>query len=242
MVERASLGAGFRPGPDAPAVEWRVIDDPAPYAETLDAMERAAAALASGAGPEQVWLLEHPPLYTAGTKARDDDLLDARFPVHRTGRGGEFTYHGPGQRVAYAILDLNRRQRDVRAYIAALEDWIIDTLQGMNVVGERREDRVGVWVRRPERPRLASGAVAEDKVAAIGVRLRKWVAFHGIAVNVDPDLSHYSGIVPCGIGDYGVTSMVDLGHVIAMPEFDARLRRSFERVFGPTVQADAPGL
>ena len=222
------------PKPDAAPVRWIVHDEPLPYAETIARMELTAAAIARGEAPEQVWLLEHPPLYTSGTKARPDDLLNARFPVHATGRGGEFTYHGPGQRVAYAMLDLKRRTPDVRAYVAALEDWLIGTLAGMNIAGERRSDRVGVWVQRPERPPLPDGSPAEDKIAAIGVRLRRWVAFHGVSLNVEPDLSHYDGIVPCGIRGYGVTSLLDLGHVVAMPEVDARLRAAFEEVFGPT--------
>ena len=217
-----------------PPVVWRVLDGLQDYADTVSSMETTAAAIANGEAPEQVWLLEHPPLYTAGTKARDSDLVDARFPVHHVGRGGEYTYHGPGQRVAYVMLDLSRRKRDVRAYVAALETWIIETLAGMNIAGERRTERVGVWVQRHERPRLVSGMVAEDKIAAIGVRVRRWVTFHGIAVNVDPDLSHYGGIVPCGIADYGVTSLMDLGHLLTMPEFDVRLREGFERVFGTT--------
>ena len=234
----APRGRGSRsmlPRPGSPPVEWHVHDTPMPYAATTLRMERAAAAIAAGEAPEQVWLLEHPPLYTSGTKARPQDLIDARFPVHRAGRGGEFTYHGPGQRVAYAMLDLRRRTPDVRAYVAALEDWLIGTLAGMNVTGERRADRVGVWVRRPERAPLPDGNPAEDKIAAIGVRLRKWVAFHGVSLNVEPDLTHYDGIVPCGIRGYGVTSLHDLGHLVTMPEVDARLRAGFEDVFGPTV-------
>ena len=224
----------MRRGDDHP-VRWRVFDGLSDYDRTIEAMERTAAAVADGQADEQVWLVEHPPLYTAGTRARDADLIDARFPVHVTGRGGEFTYHGPGQRVAYPILDLNRRTRDLRAYVAALEEWIIATLSRMNIRGERRADRVGVWVQRPDRPALDSvGRVAEDKIAAIGVRARRWIVFHGISVNVDPDLSHYSGIVPCGIAEHGVTSLVDLGHVVAMEEFDGMLRSAFESVFGPT--------
>ena len=224
----------MRPSAGAEPVRWIVHDAPLPYVETVARMEATAAAIAVGEAPEQVWLLEHPPLYTSGTKARSEDLLNARFPVHATGRGGEFTYHGPGQRVAYAMLDLKRRTPDVRAYVAALEDWLIATLAGMNVEGERRADRVGVWVRRPEKAPLPDGSPAEDKIAAIGVRLRKWVAFHGVALNVEPDLAHYDGIVPCGIRGYGVTSLADLGHLVTMPEVDVRLRAGFEDVFGPT--------
>ena len=230
-----SMLASMLPAPGSPPVEWHVHDEPLPYAETIERMERVAAAIAAGEAPEQVWLLEHPPLYTAGTKARAEDLLTARFPVHATGRGGEFTYHGPGQRVAYAMLDLRRRRQDVRAYVAALEDWLIGTLAGMNVRGERRGDRVGVWVARPDRAPLPDGSPAEDKIAAIGVRLRRWVAFHGVSLNVEPDLTHYDGIVPCGIRGYGVTSLADLGHLVTMPEVDARLRAGFEGVFGSTV-------
>ena len=187
------------------------------YPEAVAAMEARAADIAAGQAAELVWLLEHPPLYTSGTSGRNDDLLDPRFPLFTTGRGGQLTYHGPGQRVAYVMLDLKRRRPDVRAYVAGLEEWIIRTLAHFNVRGERREDRVGVWVKRPDK-----GAGYEDKIAAIGVRLRRWVSFHGIAINVEPDLSHFSAIVPCGVADasYGVTSLVDLGH----PVGDGRCR------------------
>jgi lipoyl(octanoyl) transferase len=215
-------------------VDWRVSDALVPYEEAVAAMEARAEAIAVGQAPELVWLLEHPPLYTAGTSAQDADLVaPGRFPVHRTGRGGQYTYHGPGQRVAYVMLDLDRRRRDLRAYVAALESWIIATLEAFNVRGERREDRVGVWVRRPER-----GAAVEDKIAAIGIRVRRWVSFHGISLNVEPDLSHFSGIVPCGIAGHGVTSLVDLGHLVSMPEVDMQLRAAFETIFGPTVSVD----
>src|ERR1700760_4140453 len=199
-------------------------------------MDARVAAIASGQAPEQVWLLEHPPLYTAGTSARPQDLVEARFPVHQAGRGGQFTYHGPGQRVAYVMLDLNRRRPDVRAFVAALEEWIIRTLAAFNVRGERREDRVGVWVERPEK-----GAGFEDKIAAIGVRLKRWVSFHGIAINVEPDLTHFSAIVPCGVADprYGVTSLVDLGHTIGLIDVDIALRTAFADIFGP-VTASLP--
>jgi lipoyl(octanoyl) transferase len=212
-------------------VQWRISDSPVAYEAALAAMDERAAAIAAGLAPELVWLLEHPPLYTAGTSARPEDLVDARFPVHQTGRGGQFTYHGPGQRVAYAMLDLNRRKPDVRAYVATLEEWIIRMLATFNVRGERREDRVGVWVRRPDK-----GAGYEDKIAAIGVRLRRWVSFHGIAINVEPNLSHFSAIVPCGVIDprYGVTSLVDLGLPVTMEDVDVALRRAFEDVFGAT--------
>ena len=216
-------------------VEWRVLDGLADYETTLLAMERAADAIAQGEAREQIWLLEHPPLITAGTKARNEDLLDDHLPVYRTGRGGEFTYHGPGQRVAYVMLDLSRRRRDVRAFVHALEGWLIDALGELNVTGERRAERVGVWVERPERAPNTDGSTCEEKIAAIGVRLRRWVTFHGISLNVDPDLSHYRSIVPCGIAEHGVTSLVDLGHPITMEEVDVRLRRTFEDRFGPTV-------
>jgi len=198
-------------------------------------METRAAAIAAGEARERVWLLEHPPLYTAGTSARDEDLVEPdRFPVHRTGRGGQYTYHGPGQRVAYVMLDLQRREPDLRRYVAALEAWIIGTLDAFNVRGERREDRVGVWVRRPTK-----GQGAEDKIAAIGIRVRRWATFHGISLNVEPDLSHFSGIVPCGVRLHGVTSLVDLGIPVTMPEVDSVLRATFEEVFGPTVAVPA---
>ncbi|GGC57597.1 octanoyltransferase [Chelatococcus reniformis] len=221
----------------SPPVEWTVADQPIAYDTALAAMEAHAAALAQGDVRERVWLLEHPPLYTAGTSARDGDLVDAGgLPVFRTGRGGQFTYHGPGQRVAYVMLDLKRRRQDVRAFVVALEDWLIGTLAAFNVSGERRADRIGVWVRRPDKPPLATGAMAEDKIAALGIRVRRWVTFHGISLNVEPDLAHFSGIVPCGIREYGVTSLVDLGIPVAMPEVDSVLRDSFEAVFGPTVR------
>ncbi|MCB1479397.1 MAG: lipoyl(octanoyl) transferase LipB [Tepidamorphaceae bacterium] len=207
-------------------VDWQILPGLSSYAETLAAMEARVKEIADGSAPESVWLLEHPPLYTAGTSANETDLLSAtRFPVHRTGRGGEFTYHGPGQRVAYVMLDLSRRGNDVRRYVADLEEWIIRTLAAFNVVGERREDRVGVWVVRPDRG-------TEDKIAAIGIRVRRGVAFHGIALNVDPELEHYSGIVPCGISGHGVTSLVDLGLPVTMPEVDTVMRETFEDVFG----------
>jgi lipoyl(octanoyl) transferase len=229
----------FRALPGSPPVEWRISDGLTDYAVAVAEMEARASAIAEGKADELVWLLEHPPLYTSGTSARPQDLLDARFPVHPTGRGGQFTYHGPGQRVAYVMLDLNRRQRDVRAYVCALEKWIIAALARFNVKGEIRDGRVGVWVRRPEKPGGRHGETAEDKVAAIGVRMRRWVSFHGIALNVEPDLSHFSGIVPCGIAEsqLGVTSLVDLGLPVTMEDVDVALRRSFEDIFGPTITA-----
>jgi lipoyl(octanoyl) transferase len=219
------------PAPGAPAVEWRIAEGLTPYEEAVAVMEARVEAIANGEAPELVWLVEHPPLYTAGTSAQDDDLVDPRFPVHRTGRGGQYTYHGPGQRVAYVMLDLKRRNPDVRAFVAALEDWITATLASFNIRGERREDRVGVWVARPDK-----GAGAEDKIAAIGIRLRRWVTFHGISLNVEPELDHFGGIVPCGISAtrYGVTSLVDLGLPVTMPEADSALRAAFEQVFGAT--------
>ena len=234
---RTSDRAGFRAGPGSPPVEWNVAEGLVPYAEAVAAMEARAALIAAGEAPERVWLVEHPPLYTAGTSARAGDLRAPRFPVHGTGRGGQYTYHGPGQRVAYVMLDLNRRRPDVRAFVAALEDWIIGTLARLNVRGERRDDRVGVWVARPDKPPGLDGSPAEDKIAAIGIRLKRWVSFHGFSVNVEPDLSHFAGIVPCGIAEahYGVTSLVDLGHPVSLPEFDALLRAGFEAVFGATL-------
>ena len=192
-------------------------------------MEARVAAIADGKAPELVWLLEHPPLYTSGTSGKDADLLDPRFPLFSTGRGGQLTYHGPGQRVAYVMLDLKRRRPDVRAFVAGLEAWIIRALAAFNVRGERREDRIGVWVARPDK-----GLGHEDKIAAIGVRLRRWVSFHGIAINVEPDLTHFDAIVPCGVVDprYGVTSLVDLGHPLAMTDVDLALRQAFGEVFG----------
>ncbi|MBV8564955.1 MAG: lipoyl(octanoyl) transferase LipB [Methylobacteriaceae bacterium] len=221
-------------------IEWCVAGAPVAYEAAVAAMEARAEAIAAGREREQVWLLEHPPLYTAGTSARDADLRDARFPVHRTGRGGQFTYHGPGQRVAYVMLDLKRRKPDLRAFVAALEAWIIATLAAFDVHGERREDRVGVWVARPARPRGPAGEVAEDKIAAIGIRVRRWVSFHGISLNIDPDLSNFSGIVPCGVSQahLGVTSLADLGLAASMAEVDAVLSSEFAHFFGP-VRASA---
>jgi lipoyl(octanoyl) transferase len=214
-------------------VEWRVSDRPVPYPEALAAMEAHVEAMLAGDAGERVWLLEHPPLYTAGTSARPADLLDpGRFPVYPTRRGGEHTYHGPGQRVAYAMLDLNRRGRDVRLHVRRLEEWVIRALAGFNVTGERRAGRIGVWVVRPDRPPQADGSPAEDKIAAVGVRVRRWIAFHGVAINVEPDLSHFDGIVPCGIRGHGVTSLVDLGLPVSMAEVDTALRARFGEVFG----------
>ncbi len=231
---RTDLEFSMLPQPGTRPVRWRIADGLVAYEEAVETMEREVAMISDG-GDELVWLVEHPPLYTAGTSANAGDLVQPdRFPVFATGRGGEYTYHGPGQRVAYVMLDLKRRRQDVRAFVAALEDVVIRTLDMMNVRGERREDRVGVWVRRPEKPLLADGTMAEDKIAALGIRLRKWVTFHGLSLNVDPDLDHFSGIVPCGISAYGVTSLVDLGLPVMMADVDIRLRTAFEAVFGET--------
>lgn len=213
---------------DGRAFEWRVSDALVPYPAALAEMRRRAAAIAEGSEGECVWLLEHPPLYTAGTSAVPDDLLEPdRFPVYDAGRGGQYTYHGPGQRVAYTMLDLRERGRDVRCFVNGLEGVIIDTLAAFNIRGERREGRVGVWVARPDK-----GPGREDKIAAIGVRVSRWVSFHGIAINVAPDLAHFAGIVPCGISDQGVTSFEDLGQLVSLPEVDMVLRRAFEHRFG----------
>lgn len=214
----------------AGAVEWRVAEHPVPYPEAIAEMDGRVADIADGRAHELVWLVEHPPLYTSGTSGQSTDLLSPEYPVFASGRGGQITYHGPGQRVAYAMLDLKRRRPDVRAYVASLEDWIIRTLRAFDVQGERREDRVGVWVARPDK-----GVGHEDKIAAIGVRLRRWVSFHGIAINVAPDLSHFNAIVPCGVTDarYGVTSLADLGVKAAITDVDVALKASFAEVFGP---------
>src|SRR5215213_9794628 len=221
----------FALAPDGADPEWRISSQPVPYGEAVAGMEARVAEIAAQRQRELVWLLEHPPLYTSGTSGKAQDLLDPRFPMFATGRGGQLTYHGPGQRVAYVMLDLKRRRPDVRAYVASLEEWIIRTLAVFNVRGERREDRVGVWVSRPDK-----GGGFEDKIAAIGVRLRRWVSFHGISINVEPDLSHFDAIVPCGVANprYGVTSLVDLGHPLTMEDVDVALRRAFEDVFGAT--------
>jgi lipoyl(octanoyl) transferase len=240
MLTRTDIKADMFPIPGSAPIRWRISDGFVPYQVAVDEMEREVAAIAAGEADELIWLLEHPPLYTAGTSADSADLIEPdRFPVFATGRGGEYTYHGPGQRVVYVMLDLKRRRQDVRAYVAALEDVIIRTLDKMNVRGERREDRVGVWVRRPEKPLLPDGSVSEDKIAALGIRLRKWVSFHGLSINVDPDLGHFSGIVPCGISQYGVTSLVDLGLLVMMGDVDVMLRQSFEEVFGATANEAA---
>jgi lipoyl(octanoyl) transferase len=225
----------------SPAAEWRVSHAPVAYEAALSVMAAQAQAIADGSEPEFVWLLEHPPLYTAGTSADAKDLLERRFPVFEAGRGGQMTYHGPGQRVAYVMLDLKRRGPDVRKFVASLEEWIIRSLAAFNVRGERREDRIGVWVRRPEK-----GQNYEDKIAAIGIRVQRWVTLHGISLNIDPDLTHFSGIVPCGVSEqrYGVTSLSDLGLPVTMADVDLALRREFEALFGQTVlstENNSPG-
>jgi lipoyl(octanoyl) transferase len=220
---------------DQSAVEWRISDRPVGYDEAVRTMEERVALIRAGQARELVWLLEHPPLYTAGTSAKDADLLaPARFPVHRTGRGGQYTYHGPGQRIAYVMLDLERRRPDLRRYVCDLEDWLIAALARFNVRGERRAGRVGIWVDR--------GGGREDKIAAIGVRVRRWVTYHGVALNVDPDLEHFSGIVPCGVAEpnYGVTSLVDLGRPVTLPEVDSALMATFDAVFGAPRPASSP--
>ncbi|HEX4535245.1 MAG TPA: lipoyl(octanoyl) transferase LipB [Rhizomicrobium sp.] len=210
---------------EMPLPEWRVEAGLTTYPDAVALMEARAAAISDGTADELIWLVEHPPIYTAGTSANEADLLDARFPVFKTGRGGQFTYHGPGQRVGYAMLDLKRRKADVRAYVRDLEEWMIRALAQFNVKGERRDGRVGIWVAR--------GGGREDKIGAIGVRVRKWVTFHGIALNVDPDLSHFGGIVPCGVRGHGVTSLADLGVTASMADADLALKTAFEQVFGP---------
>ncbi len=231
-VEARQPGALWTADP----VEWAVSDRLVGYEPAVAFMEARALEIAEGTAREMVWLLEHPPLYTAGTSTRDADLLSPdRFPVHRSGRGGQLTYHGPGQRIAYVMLDLNRRGRDVRAFVGALEAWIIETLDRFNVRGETRADRVGVWVRRPQR---AVGA--EDKIAALGIRLKRWVSLHGLSINVEPHLEHFSGIVPCGISGHGVTSLSDLGLIVSMAEVDMVLAEAFEARFGPIERVEPP--
>jgi lipoyl(octanoyl) transferase len=227
--------SAFSPAPRGAAVEWLISDQAIPYPEAVALMEERVADISAGHAGELVWLLEHPSLYTSGTSGNSADLLDPRFPIFQSGRGGQITYHGPGQRVAYVMLDLKRRRPDVRAYVASLEEWIIRTLAAFNVRGERREDRVGVWVARPDK-----GKGFEDKIAAIGVRLRRWVSFHGIAINVEPELSHFQGIVACGITDprYGVTSLADLGLTATTADVDIALRQAFEEVFERELLAD----
>jgi len=233
---RNELTIGLLPPLGSAAVAWRGSDSLEPYQAAVDVMQARAAAIAAGREAELVWLLEHPPLYTAGTSAKPAELIEARFPLFESGRGGQMTYHGPGQRVAYVMLDLKRRGPDVRRFVTSLEEWIIRTLAAFNVRGERREDRIGVWVRRPDK-----GDGYEDKIAAIGIRVTQWVTLHGMALNVEPDLAHFSSIVPCGVSEqrYGVTSLADLGIAVSLPEVDMILRREFEALFGPTDYAVA---
>jgi len=213
-------------------VEWKTSNNLVPYEDAVAFMEERAGLIYEGKAVEMIWLVEHPPLYTAGTSAKIEDLTDPdRFPVYDSKRGGQYTYHGPGQRVIYVMLDLNKRGRDVRAFVKSLEDWVIQTLAEFSIKGEIREGRVGVWVARDDKPLTASGAKAEDKIAAIGIRLRKWVSFHGISINVEPDLDHFGGIVPCGISEHGVTSLVDLGLPVTMADLDVALAANFQRLF-----------
>jgi lipoyl(octanoyl) transferase len=228
--------AAFRRSDDV-AAGWAVSHAPVGYPEAVEAMEARAAAIAEGRAGELVWLLEHPPLYTAGVSAKPADLIDpGRFPVYPSGRGGQFTYHGPGQRVAYVMLDLGRRQKDVRAFVAALEAWLIGALGRFNVEGLVRPGRVGVWVER----KSPGVPPREDKIAAIGVKLRRWVSFHGVSLNIEPDLAHFSGIVPCGVSEHGVTSLVDLGLPVTLDEADAALKAAFAEVFGPVEDVTPP--
>ena len=231
---RGALTTGLLPAAGAPPVEWLISDGRVAYQDALDRMTERAQAIAQGDALELVWLLEHPALYTAGTSSRPNELIEARFPVYVAGRGGQFTYHGPGQRVGYVMLDLRRRAQDVRRFVATVEEWIIRTLAALGVPGERRDDRVGVWVRRPDK-----GDGYEDKIAAIGIRVRHWVTLHGFAINVSPDLSHFSGIVPCGISEprYGVTSLAALGRPATMAQVDAMLRTEFPPLFGAATDA-----
>ena len=239
-TKRSQLSTDFAHQDAGNAVDWFVSHRPVAYDDAVDFMEERAAQIARGEAGECVWLLEHPPLYTAGTSAKEADLVDRDcFPVFKTGRGGQYTYHGPGQRIAYVMLNLKQRQPDVRRFVSALEQWIIATLDDFNIKGERREDRVGVWVQRPEKP-AATGTIAEDKIAALGIRLKKWVSLHGISINVEPELDHFEGIVPCGVREHGVTSLVDLGLPVTLEGVDVVLRQNFEHLFGATRNEDAP--
>jgi len=235
---RTDVAIGLLPAAGSPPAEWRVSDGPVGYDEALDAMAARASAIARGEAPELIWLLEHPALYTAGTSARPEELIEARFPVHSVGRGGQFTYHGPGQRVGYVMLDLKRRAPDVRRFVFNLEEWIVRSLSAFGIRGERRDNRVGVWVRRPDK-----GRGFEDKIAAIGVRVQRWVTLHGFALNIAPNLSHFSGIVPCGLSEarYGVTSLADLGCGATMAQVDRALRAEFSNLFGDAVDAQKLG-
>ena len=217
-------------------VEWKITDGLTDYDSAVQAMEQRAIAIADGTADELIWLLEHPPLYTAGTSAKVDDLLDPdRFPVYSSKRGGQYTYHGPGQRVVYVMLDLNKRGRDIRAFVQALETWVIATLAEFNVTGHIRDGRVGVWVERPDKAKSADGSLHEDKIAAIGIRLKKWVSYHGISINIEPDLDHFDGIVPCGITKHGVTSLVDLGLPVGLDDVDAALKMTFSNIFDENI-------
>jgi lipoyl(octanoyl) transferase len=235
LTLRNNLTGQMAASAGSPPVEWVMSAGLTDYADAVTAMETHVDAIAAGLARERVWLVEHPPLYTAGTSAQASDMLEARFPVHQTGRGGQYTYHGPGQRVAYVMLDLNRRTKDVRRFVATLEAWIIATLATFNIHGETCENRVGVWVQRPDKPRGLNDDMAEDKIAAIGIRMRKWVTYHGISLNVEPELAHFSAIVPCGISErhLGVTSLVDLGLPVDMADADAALKLAFGPAFGP---------
>ena len=213
-------------------VQWEISDGEVDYKSALEKMDNYVQKIISGEADERIWLLEHPSLYTAGTSADKKDLVETnRFPVFETKRGGQYTYHGPGQRVVYVMLDLNKRGKDIKKFVENLEAWIIHTLAEFNVVGQSRSGRVGIWVERPDKPKNINGLVEEEKIAAIGVRLKKWITFHGLSINVDPDLSHFQGIVPCGIKEHGVTSLVDLGLPVSMPDLDIALTKSFSKVF-----------
>ncbi|WP_455475450.1 lipoyl(octanoyl) transferase LipB [Bartonella sp. B17] len=235
-INRDHLPHHFKTVHDNSPVEWKISDNLIEYPEALHYMQERVESIFTRTAREQVWLLEHPPLYTAGTSANKKDLLVPNlFPIYEAGRGGEFTYHGPGQRILYIMLDLKRRKQDVRAFISALEELIIQMLAKFNIKGERREDRVGVWIKRPKCLSTQNSIFREDKIAAIGIRLRKWISFHGISINVNPNLTHYSGIVPCGIKNHGVTSFIDLGFPITMCDIDIALKKTFEEIFGPTI-------
>lgn len=230
--ERHTLSTDALHSSSSTQIAWEIADEPVDYETAVARMERLAQGIAEGHEQERVWLVEHPPLYTAGTSASEAHLLNDALPVFKTGRGGEHTYHGPGQRVCYVMLNLNERVQDLRLYVATLEQWIINTLDQFNIKGERREDRVGVWVKRPTKPALPDGTPREDKIAAIGIRVRKWVTFHGIAINVEPELSHYEGIIPCGVEGHGITSLVDLGLPVTMEDLDIALKQEFKKLFG----------
>ena len=218
--------------PNTLEVEWKKSAGLVPYEQAVEWMERRVAQIIAGEASEVIWLLEHPALYTAGTSSNEKDLIDPnRFPVFKAKRGGQYTYHGPGQRVVYVILDVAKRGRDIRKFVKNLEIWVINTLAKLNVVGEIREGRVGVWVQRPDLPKLPSGFIAEHKIASIGIRLRKWVSFHGISINLEPNLEHFSGIIPCGIDSFGVTSLSDLGQKVTLNELDIILRKEFTNLF-----------